>query len=55
MKTRKQGYHHVTFPDGHREDMVVVELDEWGSYVSHHPLQGEEASVEWVGGEWCIV
>lgn len=52
MKRRKLGYHHLTFPNGHQEEMVVVELDERGRYASHHPLQGEEAFVEWVGGEY---
>jgi len=47
---KRVGYHHVVFPDGHREDMVVVELNNQGHYRAHHGLQGEEAFVEWVGG-----
>ncbi len=47
---RKLGFHHIKFSDGSREDMVVVEVDDEGQYLAHHPLQGEEAFVEWVGG-----
>ena len=50
MKTRRLGYHHLIMPDGERQDMVVVEVDEAGRYLSHHSLQGEEPFVEWVGG-----
>lgn len=50
----KYGYHHVVFPDGHREDMVVVECDASGHYLSHHPLRGEEAFVEWRGGTMTL-
>ena len=49
--SRLFGYHHIVLPDGHREDMVVVEVDDLGHYLSHHPLRGEEPFVEWVGGE----
>ncbi|MBQ8051349.1 MAG: hypothetical protein IJ197_07220 [Bacteroidaceae bacterium] len=55
MKTRKLGYHHLVLPDGSRHDMVVVEVDEEGRYLSHHPLEGEEPFVEWVGGEFRIM
>ena len=50
MKSRRLGFHHLVMPDGTRQDMVVVEVDERGRYLSHHSLQGEEAFVEWVGG-----
>lgn len=46
----KYGYHHVVFPDGHREDMVVVEFDDSGRYLTHHPLHAEEPFVQWLGG-----
>lgn len=46
----KYGYHHVVFPDGHREDMVVVEFDDSGRYLTHHPLRAEEPFVQWLGG-----
>lgn len=52
--TRKLAYHHIVLPDGNREDMVVVEVDEQGHYLSHHALQGEEPFVEWVGGTFEI-
>ena len=47
---RRLGYHHLIHSDGSQEDMVVVEVDEQGRYVSHHRLVGEEPFVEWVGG-----
>ncbi len=58
MKIRHLGYHHLVLPNGGRQDMVVVEVDEQGRYLRHHPLQGkvsaasfiEEPFVEWVGG-----
>ncbi len=46
-----KGYHHLILPDGSRDDMVVVELDDQGNYIAHHPLRDEEPFVEWVGGE----
>jgi hypothetical protein len=49
MATLK-GFHHLIMPDGRQEHMVVVEFDGQGHYLSHHPLRGEEAFVEWVGG-----
>ena len=54
MKHRRLGYHHIVLPDGTRQDMVVVEVDEEGRYLSHHTLQGEEAFVEWVGGSYEV-
>ena len=53
MATLK-GYHRLVLPDGRQERMVVVEFDEQGHYLSHHPLRGEEAFVEWVGGEFKV-
>ena len=52
MKNRRLAYHHIALPDGTRQDMVVVEVDEQGNYLAHHPLQGEEAFVEWKGGTY---
>ena len=52
--TKLKGYHHLVLPDGSREDMVVVAFDDDGRYLSHHPLQDEEAFVEWVGGEMKV-
>ena len=49
-----KGYHHVILPDGRQEDMVVVEFDPAGRYVSRHPLTAEEPFVEWVGGVFEI-
>ena len=64
MKTHLFGYHHIVFPDGRREDMVVVEVDEQGRYVSHRPLQTgtngtdasfiEEPFVQWLGGTFRL-
>ncbi len=64
MKCRQLGYHHLVFPDGRCEDMVVVKIDEHGRYISHHPLHreecgsfvsfDEEAMVEWIGGTFVI-
>lgn len=55
-----KGYHHLVLPDGSRHDWVVVEFDDQGRYLSHHPLRSEvtgsaasfieEPFVEWVGG-----
>ncbi|MBP5513763.1 MAG: hypothetical protein J6Y04_03160 [Bacteroidaceae bacterium] len=47
---KRRAYHHLILPDGSVHNLVVVEFDEQYNYVSHHPLQGEEAFVEWVGG-----
>ena len=56
---RQVGYHHLILPNGEREDMVVVTLDERGQYVSHRALKTnadgtfvEEPSVEWLGGTY---
>ena len=51
---RRLGYHHLIHSDGSQEDMVVVEVDEQGRYVSHHRLVGEEPFVEWVGGTMIV-
>lgn len=50
-RNRLLGYHRLIDAAGHVEDMVVVEVDEQGRYLSHHPLRGEEPFVEWMGGE----
>ncbi len=57
MKTYLYGYHRLILPDGHQVEMAVVELDEYGHYVSHHQFQRnddgsfiEEPFVEWRGG-----
>ena len=47
---KRRAYHHLILPDGSVHELVVVEFDEQDKYISHHPLQGEEAFVEWVGG-----
>ena len=52
--TRKLAYHHIILPNGEKQDMVVVEVDEQGHYLSHYPLQGEEPFVEWVGGTYSM-
>ena len=51
---RLLGYHRLILPDGSQEDMVVVEVDEQGRYLSHHRLVGEEPFVEWIGGVYKI-
>lgn len=50
MKTLRFGYHRLILPDGTLCGPSVVETDENGAYISHHPLQGEEPFVEWKGG-----
>ena len=54
MKTRKLAYHHLIQADGKQEDLVVVEVDEQGRYITHYPLRGEEPFVEWVGGTYVV-
>ena len=52
--TSLKGFHHLILPDGRREDMVVVEFDDEGRYLSHHRLSDEEPFVEWIGGTLTI-
>ena len=46
----QRAYHRLILPNGEICPMAVVLFDDDGQYVSHHPLQGEESFVEWVGG-----
>ena len=49
----KRGYHRLITAEGKVvEGPLVVELSEDGSLLSYHPLRGEEAYTEWVGGEF---
>ena len=54
MSKRRLGYHRIILPDGTMQPMVVVEVNEQGTYIAHHSLQGEEPFVEWVGGTYNI-
>ena len=50
----KRAYHRLQLPDGSTLPLVVVEFDEQGHVCSWHQLQGEEESVEWVGGTFVL-
>ena len=44
---RKVAAHRILLPDGRLLTREVVTLSPDGSVLEHHPLQGEEAGVEW--------
>lgn len=43
--------HRIILPTGEVLFQEVVTLDDEGRVVEHHPLQHEEAGVEWYVGE----
>lgn len=51
---RKIAAHRVVLPDGTVFCKEVVVVDEDGRILSHRPLRGEEASVEWYPGEVAL-
>ncbi len=48
---RKIAAHRIVLPDGQILSLSVVELNDEGCVVSHHPLEAEEAAVEFYPGE----
>ncbi len=48
-----RGYHRLVLStDEIIQGPLVATFDEQGQLLEWHPLQGEEAMVEWVGGEY---
>ena len=51
----KRAYHDILLPDGTlQHGPVVVETGEEGSFLSWHPLEGEEPFTEWHGGTYSV-
>ena len=51
---RKVAAHRIILPSGDVLHQEVVTLNDKGEVLEHHPLQGEEPSVEWYVGELKI-